>query len=121
MIIDPKEIGVPNINFSLYCKDDDCSEKYKLQRIERGFDDSETWDLGTTFSKFMIPRLERYLEYSSKFIIIEDDFMKDINDILIALKLIIREDSIQIFTKTEKLQVKIGLQCLTDNFMNLWN
>lgn len=52
-----------NLNFSLLTNpEDERWEKYKQQRIERGFDDSETWSLDTTIIKFILPRLKRFKE-----------------------------------------------------------
>lgn len=52
--------NIPNVCFSLIKQDDKRWDKYEQQRIERGFDDSETWSLRDTIAKFIIPRLERY-------------------------------------------------------------
>lgn len=64
---DPRYIGVPNINFSIVDGDDKRSKKFKKQRINHGFDDSETWSLDCTIAKFLLPRLERL--YDIKYII----------------------------------------------------
>lgn len=42
--------------------DDERHEKFALQRKERGFDDTETWNLDVTFCKFIIPRLQALKE-----------------------------------------------------------
>lgn len=55
---DPKYLGIPNIQFSLTDKTDEREEKFSQQRIERGFDDSETWSLDCTITKFILPRLK---------------------------------------------------------------
>lgn len=49
--------GIENVCFSVA---DECNERYKRQRMERGFDDTETWNLWITVSKFILPRLRRY-------------------------------------------------------------
>ena len=56
--------GMKNINFSLdlSVKDDKIKEKFKEQRLERGFDDSELWNLDTTILKFILPRLKAFKE-----------------------------------------------------------
>ena len=36
--------------------------KFYWQRLTRGWDDSETWDLNVTISKFILPRLLRLQE-----------------------------------------------------------
>jgi len=38
--------------------------KHFYQRLTRGFDDSETWNLDFEISKFILPRLERFKEIS---------------------------------------------------------
>ena len=58
---DPKYLGIPNINFSVYT-DDSREEKFQKQRLERGFDESETWSLHETISKFIVPRLKVFKE-----------------------------------------------------------
>jgi hypothetical protein len=39
--------------------------KYKCQKIFRGWDDSETWDMRITFSEFILPRLKRFKEVNN--------------------------------------------------------
>jgi hypothetical protein len=63
-----------NVNFSCIDetdKDPKLLEKWKLQRDERGFDDTETWNLDVTLAKFIVPRLKVFKElnngYPSKF------------------------------------------------------
>ena len=59
--MDPKELKIPNICFSC---DDGKDEEYKKQRIERGFDDTETYSLFITIAEFTLPRLKRFKELS---------------------------------------------------------
>lgn len=54
--------GIPNVCFSLVDADDSRWEKYTQQRLERGFDDSETWSLDGTIAKFIYPRLKVFIE-----------------------------------------------------------
>jgi len=54
--------GIPNVCFSLVDKDDTRWEEYEEQRLKRGFDDSETWNLDATISKFIYPRLLAFIE-----------------------------------------------------------
>ena len=64
-----KPEAINNIFFSIaddiYEKDDAKKEKYRQQRFERGFDDTETWHLDRTMSLFIIPRLERFMEVNN--------------------------------------------------------
>lgn len=57
--------GIKNVNFSLIEKTDDRFEKYKKQRLERGFDNSELWSLDSTIAKFIAPRLKAFKEVSA--------------------------------------------------------
>ena len=58
--IDP--INIPNVNFSIEVDHKEIAEDYKKQRLERGFDDTETWNLDMTISAFIVPRLKRFKE-----------------------------------------------------------
>lgn len=57
--------GIPNVCFSLIDEDDNRWEEYTKQRLERGFDDSELWNLDGTIAKFIYPRLKKFVEYSN--------------------------------------------------------
>jgi hypothetical protein len=59
---DPKSLGIPNINFSIYTDNDKREERFLKQRLERGFDESETWSLYSTISSFILPRLKEFKE-----------------------------------------------------------
>ena len=62
-----------NINFSVadevYEKDLATREKYKQQRFEQGFDDTETWHMDRTIALFIIPRLKKFIEFNPDFLI----------------------------------------------------
>lgn len=68
---DPKDCNVPNINFSLIGDNDDRYEDFKKQRLERGFDESETWSLDYTIARFIAPRLRAFLDIY-KAVIVDD-------------------------------------------------
>ena len=50
------------INFSIGSSEADARIEHKRQRLERGFDDTELWNLDHTFAKFVLPRLKRFKE-----------------------------------------------------------
>ncbi len=50
-----------------YINDPDKLEKYKKQREEQGFDDTETWHLDKTLALFLIPRLKRFIQVNNGF------------------------------------------------------
>lgn len=117
---DPKHIDVPNICFSLTSDDDSREPKYKKQRMKRGFDDSETWSLDVTFASFMLPRLERFKEIDAEVNKPNKKFNKDINNVIEALKLIVRDNGSRFFSDVEEKQVQTGLKTLSRVFLSLW-
>lgn len=88
--IDPKYIGVPNICFSILKKDDKREKEFSKQRIERGFDNSELWNLDITICKFIIPRLEAFIEVDP--FIRTDEWKSDVQKVLNSLKKIASDD-----------------------------
>jgi hypothetical protein len=64
-----KPEALSNINFSVadevYSKDLATREKYKQQRFEQGFDDTETWHMDRTIALFIIPRLKKFIEINN--------------------------------------------------------
>lgn len=58
--------GIPNVCFSLVDEEDSRWEEYEKQRLQRGFDDSETWNLDGTITKFIYPRLIAFIEDTKK-------------------------------------------------------
>lgn len=61
---DIKYIGVPNICFSIDRNDDDRSKSFMHQRMSRGFDDTELWNLYITIARFILPRLKEFKKQS---------------------------------------------------------
>ena len=64
-------LGIPNVNFSIidmYTDSDKDIKKlaeFKQQRIERGFDDTECWNLESTIAGFVLPRLKHFKEHNN--------------------------------------------------------
>jgi len=117
---DIKYSGIPNVCFSLTEKNDDSETEFTKQRMERGFDDSETWSLLNTIADFVIPRLERYVEIVKDTLKQTDDEIEQINSFLMAMKLVARDDGTLIFNASEKQELEIGLQNFHKIFMGLW-
>lgn len=61
-MLDP--IGITNVNFSVPLSNptEERLENFRKQRLERGFDDTETWNLDNTIAQFIVPRLKRFKE-----------------------------------------------------------
>lgn len=54
--------GLTNVNFSVINPEDNRWDEFKKQRIIRGFDDTELWNLDSTIANFVYPRLVRFKE-----------------------------------------------------------
>lgn len=54
--------GIPNVCFSLTEPDEEHWSEWQQQRLERGFDDTELWNLDVTIARFILPRLKIYKE-----------------------------------------------------------
>ena len=116
--IDPKYIGVPNICFSVIGEKDKRAVEFKKQRLARGFDDSELWGLDCAIAKFIIPRLERFLEVSSEHI---DGTVEGGVKVLEAMRLIVAEvEDCKLLTEADKRCVAQGLKIFSKIFQTLW-
>lgn len=115
---DIKYLGVPNVCFSLTNKDDEREEDYKQQRVERGFDDSETWSLDMTIARFIIPRLERYIEISKEIFAdtdVNNTHIKDCNLFLNSMKCVANNEQL-----TKDKEIQEGLDVFPTLFKALW-
>ena len=117
--IDPKACNVPNICFSYMKPSDDRWSKMKRQRLTRGFDDSETWSLDVTIAKFIVPRLERFIEIYKDFVNdTEAQLLPKMEAALEAFKII--KNDVPIFDKETNEKVHKALHDFADIFLALW-
>jgi len=116
--VDIKYSGIPNICFSLTDENDDREKDFIKQRIEKGFDESETWSLRDTIANFIIPRLELYIKITPSEIEVEQ--MDEIKSFLSAMKLVARDRGSLILTDKEKEILDNGLQNFHKIFLGLW-
>jgi len=79
MKIDILELNIPNVCFSIadQLEDSDKIKKFKEQREERGFDDTEVYNLDSTIARFILPRLKRYKELNN---IVPTDLTEELGD-----------------------------------------
>lgn len=117
---DIKYLNIPNVCFSLTSKDDKREEQFKKQRMERGFDDSETWSLRDTIANFIIPRLEIYQELDKQATVREQVLLDKIELFLQAMKLTARDNGTTIYTDEEEEILRDGLKAFPEIFMSLW-
>ena len=118
---DIKKLGIPNVCFSHSLpKDDERKKKFKKQRMERGFDNSELWSLSGTIAKFIIPRLEEFIEISNGVVLRTDKEKNDLQTMLSAFKLVVRDDESWSFSKEEEKVVHKGLKLFAKKYFSLW-
>ena len=82
-------------------------EKYRNQRNERGFDDSETWSLDFTIASFIVPRLKRLIEIEKELGVTATEYFSDL------------EKQIEILEKHDVNQ-ECDLSLLKEHFTTLW-
>ena len=121
-VVDVKYSKVPNICFSLTDKDDDREIEFAKQRQLRGFDDSETWSLTDTMSRFIIPRLKRFKEVNNGMPhpLTMSEWNAIIDKMLLAFELTTREEGSRIWSEEESKQIDEGLDLFREWFMALW-
>ena len=118
--MDPKELKIPNICFSFDDGKSEKSEEYKKQRIERGFDDTETYSLDQTIAKFILPRLKRFKEVtvSHPTDMTFEEWMIILDKITESLEIISKDDFILSLEKEAK--IKEGIDLFGKYFTKLW-
>ena len=123
--IDPRELACnKNICFSL-C--DDASPKkqefYKQQRIERGFDDSETWNLDNTLSSFILPRLKVLREVTTGFpreLDSLDDWKEILDKMIRAFELELEDDFDTPMDAKNERAFNEGINLFAHFYRSLW-
>ena len=122
LVPDIKYLNIPNICFSLLSKGDDREIEYSKQRIQRGFDDSETWSLTDTICRFILPRLSRFKECSQGIPhgLNQDDWYLILDKMILTFNLICRDNGIRIWSEHESKQIDEGLNLFKERFLALW-
>jgi len=111
---DPLDLKVPNISFSLVNKISGLTKedkiKYKNQRITRGFDYTELWNLDGTIAKFILPRLIAFKDAIHH----EPSMYKELDKMILAFEELSKEDYVinGVISK--------GLKSFIKHFDNLW-
>lgn len=121
--------NIPNVNFTLINRSDNRWEEYKKQRLERGFDNSETWSLDSTIARFIEPRLKVFKEthggYPSS--LTEEKWDEILDKMIKAFEYINNEDlgidkneyGPKKYEKREQI-IKEGLDLFREYFFALW-
>ena len=100
-------------------------EKYKKQRDERGFDDTETWYLDKTFALFLIPRLKRFIQVNNGFPNgeTEQSFNEKLNFIVKSFEEYYYDENVEVSLEIEKERLsnaKKAVAMLAELWFDLW-
>lgn len=116
-------------NFSIaeevYPNDPATLNKYKKQREEQGFDDTETWHLDKTLALFLIPRLERFIQVNNGFPTgeTEESYDEKLNFIVNSFKEYYYNEDQEVSLEIEKerlLNAKKAAALLGELWFDLW-
>ena len=123
--LEPKDAyGIKNVNFSLIDRDDSRWEEFKKERLENGFDESETWALDNTIARFILPRLKCFYNngelFSYPYGMKSGDWSAIVSKMIKAFDLIVNVDAAK-RTEEEVKAVEEGLDLFREYFFDLWN
>ena len=120
------EKAKPNVTcFSVaeevYKNDSDKLERYKKQREQQGFDDTETWHLDRTFALFMIPRIKRFIQVNNGFPNGEtyESYIEKLKFVVKSFEEYYSDDNIETSLEIEKERLENAKQAL-DILLKLW-
>lgn len=116
--------GIKNVNFTCINKNDVRWDAMKKERLERGFDASECWNLDNTIARFIIPRLEVFIEDSMGYPanMTPEQWNRILSQILETFKLIVKDDcglSREEIIERDK-KINKGLKLFAKHFNGLW-
>ncbi len=119
------EINNFSIAEEVYSDEPEKLEKYKKQRDERGFDDTETWHLDKTLALFLIPRLKRYIQVNNGFPNgeTEESFNEKLNYIVKSFEEYYQDENVEVSLELEKERLsnaKKAVAVLGELWFDLW-
>ena len=115
--------GIPNVCFTLIDETDERWDEYEKQRLERGFDVSETWSFDATISKFIYPRMKVFLEDTKRLGIHPadlnsvDEWVDIIEKMIKGFELLTLD---RIKTDDENKIIEEALDLFREHFHSLW-
>lgn len=101
-------------------KTEKSKKKLRKQIKERGFDDSECWNLDMTIAQFVLPRLKRLKEITHGYpgnLESEKEWDKILDKMIRAFELTV-EDKLD---SDNILEYEIGMNLFAQYFRNLWD
>ena len=119
------EINNFSIAEEVYSDEPEKLEKYKKQRDERGFDDTETWHLDKTVALFLLPRLKRYIQVNNGFPggMTEELYNEILNYIVKSFEEYYQDENVEVSLELEKERLsnaKKAVAILGEIWFDLW-
>ena len=115
--VDILDLNIPNVCFShakTLPEDDERLEKFKNQRLERGFDNTELWNLDLTIAQFILPRMKAFKEQDYN--AIEN---KVLDKIIRSFEMVVEKG---FFTNEEDIkEFQKGMKLFAKHYCELWN
>lgn len=90
--MDIKDLNHKEVCFSLDDGQMKKSDLFKKQRLERGWDDTETYALDVTFGQFMLPRMKRLYELKKEVVLMSEGQKEAFEDMISALEIIASDE-----------------------------
>lgn len=97
-------------------------ETFKAQHEERGFDDTELWNLDVSIAKFIFPRLKAFSKSGCRpGHLEEEEWLEILNKMIRSFELM--SDDVDAFSYDAKINMEIeeGLELFHQYYRNLWN
>ncbi len=93
--------------------------RYYGQRLTRGWDDSELWNLDNTISEFVLPRLKRFKAYQHS----HPSYMtkEEWDGVLDQMILAFENNLIDFPSREQDKQVEEGLTLFAKYYVHLWD
>lgn len=112
--------GIKNVNFSMIDIDDSRWDVFEKQRLNRGFDDSELWNLHITLAGFILPRLKAFKENicSSPTDMTIEEWKEILEKMIVAFEILAEDKEYSI---EEEKKIGTGLNLFVKYFRGLWN
>jgi hypothetical protein len=120
-------LGRKNVNFSVDSTSAN-SDECKQQRMTRGFDDTELWNLDHTIVKFILPRLKEFKKLSKgsypSEVETEENWQEILEKIIVGLEYYLEKDRVTEISVNDEngrmFMIEEAFQLLIKHFVNLW-
>lgn len=101
----------------------DLTDEERLKVLEtqfndQGFDDSVTWSLDHCLAKWLLPRLEKYVELAEKTIVISDEYRESLEVMIKGFKVAVRD--IEADEVSSREDIAAAYKALSENYNRLW-